>query len=224
VEAGFACYTFEPKADVPIRVLVLDDTQRDDEPYDNGYGHLSLDKERHDWLMGELEKGQTENKLMIIAAHVPIGVETAGSPMGWGSSAYGTEEELIAKLHTYPNLILWIAGHRHRNIVTALPSPDADRPELGFWEIETSSLRDFPQQFRTFEIVRNSDDTVSVLTTDVDTAAEDGSPAAKSRTYAVAAQQIFKNQLGLEPACSYNAELVTQVSPEMQAALARGGG
>ena len=224
VEAGFACYTFEPKADVPIRVLVLDNTQRDDEPYDNGYGHLSLDKERHDWLVGELEKGQTENKLMIIAAHVPIGVETAGSPMGWGSSAYGTEAELIAKLHTYPNLILWIAGHRHRNIVTALPSPDADRPELGFWEIETSSLRDFPQQFRTFEIVRNSDDTVSILTTDVDTAAEDGSPAARSRTYAVAAQQIFKNQLGLEPACSYNAELVAQVSPEMQAALARGGG
>jgi metallophosphoesterase (TIGR03768 family) len=219
VKAGFACYTFEPKADVPIRVLVLDDTQRDDEPYDNGYGHLSLDKERHDWLVGELEKGQTENKLMIIAAHVPIGVEPAGSPMGWGSSAYGTEEELIAKLHTYPNLILWIAGHRHRNIVTPLRSPDADRPDLGFWEVETSSLRDFPQQLRTFEIVRNSDDTVSILTTDVDTAAEDGSPAAQSRTYAVAAQQIFKNALGLEPACSYNAELVKQLSPEMRARL-----
>ncbi|HET6497314.1 MAG TPA: TIGR03768 family metallophosphoesterase, partial [Thermoleophilia bacterium] len=28
VAAGFACYTFEPKAVVPIRVLVLDDTQR----------------------------------------------------------------------------------------------------------------------------------------------------------------------------------------------------
>jgi hypothetical protein len=71
------------------------------------------------------------------------------------------------------------------------------------------------------ETVRNSDDTVSILTTDVDTAVEDGSPAAQSRTYAVAAQQIFKNALGLEPACSYNAELVTQVSPGMRVALHR---
>ena len=114
-----------------------------------------------------------------------------------------------------------MAGHRHRNAVTALKSPDAERPELGFWEIETSSLRDFPQQFRTFEIVRNSDDTVSIFTTDVDPAVEDGSLAATSRTYAVAAQKIFNNPIGLLPTSSYNAELVTQLSPEMQAELNR---
>ncbi len=219
VAAGFACYTFEPKTEVPIRVLVLDDTQRDDDPYDNGYGHVSLDKERYDWLVGELDKGQAEAKLMIIAAHCPIAVEKAGSPMGWSSSAYGTEAELIAKLHTYPNLILWIAGHRHRNTITALKSPDADRPELGFWEVETASLRDFPQQLRTFEIVRNSDDTVSILATDVDPVVTDGSPAATSRTYAVAAQQIFDNPVGLLPTASYNAELVVPLGAEMRAAL-----
>ncbi|HET6494196.1 MAG TPA: TIGR03768 family metallophosphoesterase, partial [Thermoleophilia bacterium] len=156
-----------------------------------------------------------------IAAHCPIGVEEAGSPMAWSSSAHGSEADLFAKLHTCPNLILWIAGHRHRNIVTAFKSPDADRPELGFWEIETSSLRDFPQQLRTFEIVRNSDGTVSILTVDVDPVVEDESPAATSRTYAVAAQQIFNNPIGLLPTCSYNAELVVQLSPEMQARLPR---
>lgn len=186
VAAGFACYTFEPKADVPIRVLVLDDTQRDDDPFDNGYGHVSLDKERYDWLVAELDRGQADGRLMIAAAHCPIGVEEEGSPMAWSSSAYGSEEDLTAKLHTYPNLILWIAGHRHRNQITAFKSPDADRLELGFWEIETSSLRDFPQQLRTFEVVRNSDDTISILTIDVDPIVEDGSPAATSRTYAVA--------------------------------------
>ncbi len=221
VATGFACYTFEPKADVPIRVLVLDDTQRDDDPYDNGYGHVSLDKERYDWLVAELDRGQADGKLMIIAAHCPIGVEEAGSPMAWSSAAHGSEEELIAKLHSYPNLILWIAGHRHRNQVTAFTSPDASQPELGFWEIETSSLRDFPQQFRTFDIVRNSDATVSILTTDVDPVAKDGSPAANSRTYAVAAQQIFNNEVGLLPTAAYNAELVVQLSPEMQAGLER---
>ena len=161
---------------------------------------------------------------MIIAAHIPIGVEAAGSPMSWGSAACVSENELIAKLHTYPNLILWIAGHRHRNTVTALKSPDAGRPELGFWEVETASLRDFPQQFRTFEIVRRSDDTVAIFTTDVAPAVEDGSPAATSRTYAVAAQQIFGNPGGLPPTGSYNAELIVALTADMQAKLRRPGG
>jgi hypothetical protein len=72
-----------------------------------------------------------------------------------------------------------IIAHRHRNPVTAFASPDAERPELGFWEIETASPRDSPQQVRTFEIVRSSNETVSILTTDVDPVAEDGSPAEK---------------------------------------------
>ncbi len=32
VDAGFACYSFEPKSSVPIKVIVLDDTQREDNP------------------------------------------------------------------------------------------------------------------------------------------------------------------------------------------------
>ena len=98
-------------------------------------------------------------------------------------------------------------------------SPDANRPGLGFWEVETSSLRDFTQQFRTFEIVRNSDNTVSIITTDVDPAVKDGSLAALSRSYGVAAQQLFNNKLDPLPTGSYNAELVKQLSPEMQAKM-----
>ena len=70
------------------------------------------------------------------------------------------EPALFAKLHEYPNLIMWMAGHRHYNVITAFKSPDPTRPELGFWQVETSSLRDYPQQFRMFEIIRNSDDTI----------------------------------------------------------------
>ena len=67
--------------------------------------------------------------------------------------------------------------------------------------------------------MRNSDDTVSILAVDVDPLVEDGSPAAISRTYAVAAQQIFDNQVGRLPTGSYNAELVVPLSPEMRARL-----
>src|ERR1700735_2951185 len=88
---------------------------------------------------------------------------------------------------------MWIAGHRHLNTVKAfLPAPDLG-PESGFWQVETSSLRDFPQQFRTFEVYLNSDYSISMAVTNVDPAVAEGTPAAKSRSYAIAAQQIIQN-------------------------------
>jgi len=219
--SGFGCYSFEPKSDVPIKVIVVDDTQRDEDPsgpYGNGKG--SLDTKRYEWLISELDKGQAEDKLMVIAMHIPIGANPESSGlnalMTFSQYAVVTEKELIAKLHTYPNLILIVAGHRHINMVTALKSPDDSRPELGFWEVETSSLREFPQQFRTIEVVKNTNNTISIFATNVDPAVKEGSFADISRTYALAAEQIFK--LPTENR-SYNAELVVQLSPEMQAKL-----
>jgi metallophosphoesterase (TIGR03768 family) len=226
VAAGFANYSFEPKAGVPIKVIVLDDSQSDEDSNDPiaqgfgrgsfGYGHGELDAKRYDWLVSELDKGQAAGLLMIVAAHEPIGVEKVPSKMAWNPAF---EAKLIAKLHTYPNLILWVAGHRHVNTITPMKSPDPKRPELGFWEVETSSLREFPQQFRTIQIVRNSDETISIFATDVDPAVKDGSFAAISRSYGIAALQIFKEQIPLLPTGSYNAELVKQLTPEMQAKI-----
>jgi hypothetical protein len=65
-------------------------------------------------------------------------------------------------------------------------------------------------------IVRNSDNTVSIFTTDVDPSVRDGSLAAKSRSYAIATHQIFNTTIGPMPSGSYNAELVKQLMPEMQ--------
>lgn len=210
---NFACYSFEPKSDMPIKIIVLDDTQSEDKADPPWLGYL--DKARYEWLVNELDQGQTENKLMIIAAHVPLAL------IGFHGTtdSYITSTNLVAKLNSYPNLLLWIAGHRHRNVVTARKSSDVEHPELGFWEVETSSLKDFPQQFRMFEIVRNSDNTLSTFITDVDPAVKDGSPAAISRSYAVATQQLFDNLIDMPPSGVYNAELVKQLSPAMQAAL-----
>jgi metallophosphoesterase (TIGR03768 family) len=211
----FASYSFEPKSDLPVKVIVLDDTQADVNY--NILGQAYLDQARYDWLIGELDKGQAEGKLMIVAAHMPISLIglTPNSPI--------TAKTLLPKLQTYPNLILWIAGHRHRNVVTVRKSQDPAHPELGFWEVETPSLRDFPQEFRTFEIDRNSDNTISILTTDVDPAVKDGSLAALSRSYAVATQQFTLSQKDLLPTGSYNAELVKPLSPAMVTKLQNDG-
>jgi len=92
---------------------------------------------------------------------------------------------------------MWIAGHRHLNVVKAFVSQHSAKPEEGFWQVETSSLRDFPQQFRTFEIYLNSDYTVSIRTVNVDPAVAEGTPAAASRKYAIAVQQIVQNNVTL---------------------------
>lgn len=228
--SGFANYSFVPKSDLPIKVIALDDTQSNSDSNDPmangfgkgsyGYGHGELDAARYDWLVGELDKGQADGQLMIIAAHEPIGVETVPSMMAWNPEL---EAKLIAKLHTYPNLIMWIAGHRHENTITAMKSPDTNHPELGFWQIETSSLRDFPQQFRTIQVNRNSDNTISIFATDVDPAVADGSLAATSRSYAIAADQIYNAASPMTTSGAYNAELVKQLTPEMQTKISNLG-
>lgn len=260
VEDGFACYSFVPKSDIPIKVIVLDNTQREDDGVTSIHGRGFLDTARWTWLKNELNAGDAAGQLMIIAAHIPIGVSPHASVfepatdtyMDWfdNSANPGSMQNavdltgLIAELHSHPNLLMWIAGHRHVNTVKAFGTDDVDHPERGFWHVETSSLRDFPQQLRMFEINLNSDYTITIKTTNVDPAVKEGTPAWTARKYAVAAQQIVKTNLqpsfpsadptlppGYDPSVtltnsgmdrdisSYNAELFKKLSPAMQAKL-----
>jgi metallophosphoesterase (TIGR03768 family) len=224
LNSGMACYSFVPKSDIPIKIIVLDDTVKG--PGQADYAAGALDDQRYQWLVDELNAGQSANQLMIIAAHVPILpqnslTDTTPFPM-WPGPEY-TDDYVLNMLHTYPNLILWMAGHRHVNVVTPQPHND---PTLAFWEVETCSLRDHPQQFRTFDIRRNSDNTVSIIITNVDPAVQPGSPAYNSRGYALGAFRIF----GATPAIiadttsqSYNAELIVQLTPVMQSVISQAG-
>lgn len=208
IDKNFFSYTFEPKSNIPLKIIVLDDTQND-ENFDL-FEQWYLDKQQYDWLINELDKWQAEWKLMIIASHVPLWI------IGLKSKSFISAKPLIAKLNNYSNLIMWMSWHRHRNVVTARKSPDTNHPELWFWEVETASLKDFPQQMRMFDITYNSDNTLSIFATNVDVAVKDNSFAAISRWYAIAAMQIFTEKLALPPTWTYNAELVKQITPVMQ--------
>jgi len=192
IREGFACYHFYPRADVPIKVIVLDDTDK------AGGAAGALDEKRFQWLQNELEEGQAADELMIVCAHIPLlPYQQQSAPAIW-TSLWATspvpQTTVLATLHNYPNFVCWIAGHVHRNTIT--PQPDTSNPGsgYGFWEVETPSLRDCPQQFRRFEIGRNSDNNVSIFVIGVDTAAPLGggsSPAMTSRSYAIGAMEIF---------------------------------
>src|ERR1017187_7675885 len=120
-----------------------------------------------------------------------------------------------------------MCGHTHQNNIIPQPSPYPDSPEFGFWEVQTASLRDFPQEFRTFEILRNTDNSISIRVTDIDPEVTTNSPAAVSRGYAIGAARIFT------PPCTFvtdtnsyahNAELLKLLTPPMQAMIAGYGG
>ena len=227
LDNDFACYSFEPKSDMPIKMIVLDDTCKGpNQPY---YAAGCLDQQRLTWLENELQDGQTNNKLMVIAAHVPVYPQSTLAPGSGNTSTFSSTSvvndlQLLAILHKYPNLILWMAGHRHVNVVTSQPSSDpVNHPEQSFWEVETPSLRDFPQEFRTFDIRRNADNTISIFVTDVDPAVKAGTPAAKSRGYAIAAGRIFGPTITDTTSHAYNAELVKQLTLQMQTIIANYG-
>lgn len=75
----------------------------------------------------------------------------------------------IRTIQRYPNVILWINGHTHRNIITPLPYDGCDRKDYrGFWEINTASHIDFPQQSRIIEVADNCDGTLSIFGTLID--------------------------------------------------------
>jgi metallophosphoesterase (TIGR03768 family) len=247
---GFACYSFVPKSTIPIKVIVLDNTQREDDGSISIHGHGFLDRARWNWLKAELAAGDAAGQLMIIAAHIPISVQKKDSYMEWFDNSANpssiqnavTLPDLLAELHSHPNLLMWIAGHRHVNAVKAFVTDDPGKPERGFWQVETSSLHDFPQQLRMFEINLNSDYSISIVTTNVDPAVKEGTPAATARKYAVAAMQIVDSpdihqadaplidpatqaKVGTDmsihpmPTGSYNAELFVQLSPAIKAKM-----
>jgi hypothetical protein len=140
---GFACYHFYPKADMPIKVIVLDDTDK------TGGAFGALDTKRYNWLVKELATGQANDELMIICAHIPIHPYAQKPPIVddtvtppviepfdyltiWNEnssiSENITEQQLLDTLLSYPNLIMWIAGHVHRNTITPQPMPATPPP------------------------------------------------------------------------------------------------
>jgi len=84
-----------------------------------------------------------------------------------------TGPDFIKFVHRFPNVILWVNGHTHRNIVTPLKFETAPKCHnknwyRGFWEVNTASHVDFPQQSRIIEIADNMDGTLSIFGTLID--------------------------------------------------------
>lgn len=165
---GNAYYAFDHGL---VRGIVLDTVNP------NGGANGSIDADQYAWLERELTAGSSRNldaagnpvtrrvrdRLFVIFSHHTIGTmdNTAGAPARIGGT--GVRDLLLR----FPNAILWVNGHTHRNTVIAHGAPNGG----GFWEVNTAAHIDWPQQSRVIEVVDNGDGTLSVFGTILDMAA-----------------------------------------------------
>jgi metallophosphoesterase (TIGR03767 family) len=59
--------------------------------------------------------------------------------------------EILAQLHRFGNIVLWLNGHTHLNAVRRRVHPG--NPVRGFWEVTTCAVIDWPCQTRLVELV-----------------------------------------------------------------------
>ncbi|NDU75500.1 TIGR03767 family metallophosphoesterase [Actinomadura sp. DSM 109109] len=163
---GTAYYAFDQGV---VRGLVLDTVNP------GGYSEGSLDRKQFAWLEAQLKAGSSrsfapdgsvvrravKDRLFVLFSHHPVG--SLENPLG-GDRVLGDEVEAL--LLRYPNVVLWVNGHTHRNQVI----PHARRGGGGFWEVNTAAHIDFPQQSRIVELADNGDGTLSVFATVLDSA------------------------------------------------------
>jgi metallophosphoesterase (TIGR03767 family) len=163
-----------------LRLILLDSTNL------NGRSDGSLGVRQLAWLEERLAEVHSlhlssdgrpvaaglENRLVVLASHHGLASLTNDREQVDGpeeDQPRVTATEIRGLLHRFPNVVLWLNGHRHRNEIVFRRSPG--QQDHGFWEVSTVSLADWPSQMRVVELVANGDGTLSILCTMVDHAA-----------------------------------------------------
>ncbi|AMM20562.1 hypothetical protein AX769_10905 [Frondihabitans sp. PAMC 28766] len=148
----------------PLRMIVLDTVN------ENGEANGSLDAAQFAWLLTTLDAEPTR-LTMVVSHHTATTmknrIQTPAQFVRHGFRGRVTGDRLVAALHRRPQVVLWLNGHTHENIIRPLEGPRGG----GFWEVTTASHIDWPQQVRTVELADNGDGTLSIFATVVDSLA-----------------------------------------------------
>lgn len=211
---GTAYYFFDQGS---FRFVVMDSVNP------NGYADGSLDKAQFDWLKTTIASA-TGKAVLVFSHHTS---DTMTNPLvltGLDASQRVLGAELTTYLLSQPRVIAWVNGHTHNNAITAHPRADGSG---GFWEINTASHIDFPQQARLIEVVDNKDDTLSIFTTVVDHAGATDYAGDLSTTVALAglSRELAANDPQSNLAghtgtlAARNTELLLATPPELRGAL-----
>jgi len=151
-----------------------------------GYADGSIGTKQFKWLEKKLREvsssyidangntvqtGNTDRLVMIFSHHglrslnnplvTPDLLDIAGSDLPRVMA-----DDVEALLHRYKNVIAWVDGHTHNNIVEPRPGGGG-----GFWDVGTAAHCDWICQSRLIEVLDNADGTLSIVCTMIDHAA-----------------------------------------------------
>lgn len=100
------------------------------------------------WLKQELQAAEDNGQLVIVSSHhKPDNIIMNGSL-------------LVDTLNQCPNVIAHLVAHSHLNNIRARPGKEN---EHGYWEIESGSMVNWPQQFRILDIQVDATTGVGVI-------------------------------------------------------------
>lgn len=137
----------------------------------------SMDRAQFEWIQRQLNRATRRGQLAMVFSHHPDLTFAEYGLLAPLVPIEVTAAELNGMLASYPNLIAWVAGHTHRHRVrpfkvvngigsngTVSTPVKCKRPGqcTGFWQIETASLIDFPQEQRLVEVFNNGDGTGTI--------------------------------------------------------------
>ncbi len=130
----------------------------------NGYADGSIDPAQLAWLKATIESAKGK-AVIVFSHHTSSSMTNPFVATGGDPTPRVLGDEVTAYLLSQPRLIAWVNGHTHRNVITAHKRADGSG---GFWEINTASHIDYPQQSRLLEVTDNNDRTLSIFTTILD--------------------------------------------------------
>lgn len=146
----------------------------------------TVDKVQFEWMQAELQKAWNAKQLVMVFSHHPdltfaeFGIFAQAVPLDM------TAAQVNAELAGWPNVLAWVAGHTHLHRVRpfavtpgeggalagsngAISTPVTCRKAgvaadgkphcRGFWQVETASLIDYPQEQRLIEVFDNRNGT-----------------------------------------------------------------
>lgn len=116
----------------------------------------AMDDAQLAWLTALLDRSRSQ--LVVLYSHHPL------------ASFPDKDRAAVIKrtLLRHENVVAWVNGHTHTNQIWAHPRSRDGRVVGGFWEINTASHIDWPQQARLLEIADNRDGTISIFATMLD--------------------------------------------------------
>jgi metallophosphoesterase (TIGR03767 family) len=194
--AGYYSWSPEPG----MRLIALDTVAEAGTivtPTGNFTADGNIDDPQFKWLKGQLEDATEADELVVLFSHHAPESLTADAadelaPPCLLNDAHGhdinpgcdldprssqpihLEADTVELLHQFPNVIAWVAGHSHVNVVDAFPNPSGPG---GFWSIRVAAEADWPQQSRLLQVFDNHDGTLSIFGTILDHVGQSAAPA-----------------------------------------------